>query len=783
MATIVLGAVGSSVAGPIGAIVGSTVGSVIDNFLISKLFPQDQNVTGPRLDSLQFSTAGEGTPIEWVLGPKTGVSGHVLWRDTLEEVENQEDVQAGPSSSSAGTVTSFTYFQSLAICFGEVTHNSSLYQKIERARKLLGDTKLLWDNGEVAKYDSITWYLGDQTTPDPLMEAKLGAGNVPKYKYLVYCVIERLQLADFGNRLPNLKVTLEQGADVSLQDAIRLLVDRAKLDPDVLVDVTRLPYCFRGLGVTGPVATNNSLSLLGQAYAVDARENGTQIAFIAKGFEDVVEVLTNLIGTVNEPGLTFSDTPEWEVPSSAEVTYVGWENEAQRATESYYDPTRPDESKVSMNLPMTLTSAEAQAVAKRLVWSARSERIQYDEFSLPPSLFNIAPGDVIQIDDGTQIFITETGLGTNYEMRARGHAYDQRVYRQLAIESTSNNEDQGYNPPDTHVNILQMNAPKPAGAESPGLFFAVRPDPVTAQFIGAQVFASIDDIDYTNVGSVNNSAKMGRVIAYTGFDAGPFFLDGANEFIIEMDDDTTLSTGTEAEVYAGSRNVLAVEVEDAEYGRDWEILAFVNATSLGNNQYRISNLLRGLRGTEALINSQAGAGQRVVVLDRNVGLWTYDTSIYPGILTYIKVPAEGGSLSAHDAKRVVPDARNMWPYAPTNLTSQVEYRSIGNYDVVIRWDDRTKANTEPFALVPAASDDEINQWEVEVRAGGRLSEILYTETVTDTKFEFTQAKRQTVEDAGDPFWLTDDGFTVHIRKVSSIGGVGRRASLSVERRT
>ena len=38
--------------------------------------------------------------------------------------------------------------------------------------------------------------------PDPLIAAKQGSGNAPAYRGLAYVVIDRLPIADYGNRLP-----------------------------------------------------------------------------------------------------------------------------------------------------------------------------------------------------------------------------------------------------------------------------------------------------------------------------------------------------------------------------------------------------------------------------------------------------------------------------------------------------------------------------------------------------------------------------------------------------
>ena len=53
--------------------------------------------------------------------------------------------------------------------------------------------------------------------PDTFAESILGSGNVPGYRGLAYIVFESLQLASFGNRLPNL--TFEICADTGVRQS------------------------------------------------------------------------------------------------------------------------------------------------------------------------------------------------------------------------------------------------------------------------------------------------------------------------------------------------------------------------------------------------------------------------------------------------------------------------------------------------------------------------------------------------------------------------------------
>jgi len=88
-------------------------------------------------------------------------------------------------------------------------------------RRIWADGKLIYNTSSTAttqtlmssqlRAKQLRLYKGtDDQLPDPLLEAYLGAGHVPGFHGLAYCVFEELQLAEFGNRLPNITVEVVQ---------------------------------------------------------------------------------------------------------------------------------------------------------------------------------------------------------------------------------------------------------------------------------------------------------------------------------------------------------------------------------------------------------------------------------------------------------------------------------------------------------------------------------------------------------------------------------------------
>lgn len=197
MATLVLSAVGASLGASIGGTafglssavigraVGATLGRVIDQRLLGAGSP---SVPSGKIDRFHLSSANEGASVGVTFG-RTRVGGQVIWASRFNE---EVETQAGSGKGGGGrpATQSYSYSVSLALALGE-----GVITRIGR----------IWaDGAEVARDElSLRVYNGDEEQlPDPKIEAVEGAGQAPAFRGTAYVVIEDLDLARFGNRVP-----------------------------------------------------------------------------------------------------------------------------------------------------------------------------------------------------------------------------------------------------------------------------------------------------------------------------------------------------------------------------------------------------------------------------------------------------------------------------------------------------------------------------------------------------------------------------------------------------
>ncbi len=192
MATLVLGIAGGALGsafGPSGAILGRAAGALAGYTLDQALFGTRRKVEGPRLSDLDVQASTEGAPIPRIYG-RARLSGEIIWATKFEEVSKTETQSGGKGGGAQVTTTEYSYFANFAValCEGEIT-------RVGR----------IWADGNQLDQSRFTFrvYAGDETqAQDSLILAKDGEG--PAYRGVAYVVFERMPLADFGNRLPQL---------------------------------------------------------------------------------------------------------------------------------------------------------------------------------------------------------------------------------------------------------------------------------------------------------------------------------------------------------------------------------------------------------------------------------------------------------------------------------------------------------------------------------------------------------------------------------------------------
>jgi hypothetical protein len=671
MATLVLGTAGNFVGGPILGFVGAAIGAYIDQRFLAPLLSDQSPIEGARLDDRQVQLASEGSPANWVIGPLNRVAGTVIWSTDLIETESEEDV-GGKAGGSSQSVKSYTYSVNCAIAVA-VT-DTLPGGKINRIPKIWADAKILMDGEEAPRWDEMRIHLGDQTTADPIMLASVEPGElVPSHNGTVIVSFRGLQLTDFGNRIPSMSFLAEQSVEMSVAGAISLTMQRYGFDPSEF-DVTSVSSCFRGISVSGPQQGSTILDVLLATYGIGIQESEGVYRFFQRGQEEIIEVDAGELAAQDGDSRTISrlsitDGSDTQIPQKVNVSFVNTENDLQEGSRTARRiQHRSPNNNLGLSLPVTLTPEEASSIARRVLWASEVERQKY-QFTLPPDRLKVQEGDIVRVVvDGVRhsIYVTQITRGANYILEVEGVRAQQSVYFQNGVEQAQVAEGQAGAPiPDTTVVVFDGPPLALDLHNRIGVYFAICNTDRAQAWRGATLYSAVSEASgYLRRADSPGEAVLGTCLV-PPLPCVEWLWDDRSGFVVELLGGT-LTSCTDQECVEG-RNRIAILHPTG----DWEIIGFAQVEEISETRYRLTRLIRGLRGTEHLMSGHAGGSKIVVLTDRSIGFWERGASGL-GTRDFYKGPAVGDLVSAVPSQRARCNGRTMRPLAPSHLDARRE---------------------------------------------------------------------------------------------------------------
>lgn len=271
MATLALAAVGmaigSTITTPIlggisAAVLGRAAGAALGRLIDQRILGGSEPVEVGRVVRFRVMGASEGHAIPRVYGLER-IGGQVIWASQFRE--HSEQITSGGLKGMGPKETHFSYTVSLAIalCEGEVT-------RIGR----------IWADGKEIDPNTLELRLYRGTngqTPDPLLEAVEGVGQVPAYRGLAYVVIEEMALGAFGNRVPqfNFEIARPSQPGTPADEAdLSDLVEAVALVPGTgeYGLATTPVYANEGFGKTRALNVNGTLAASDLIRSLDTLE-------------------------------------------------------------------------------------------------------------------------------------------------------------------------------------------------------------------------------------------------------------------------------------------------------------------------------------------------------------------------------------------------------------------------------------------------------------------------------------------------------------------------------
>lgn len=723
MATYALGAVGTAIGGPLGGFIGSTIGSLIDN----QLFPT--KTEGPRLNDLRVTSASYGEVLPALFGI-VRCRGLVIWSTGL--IESRTTVKQGKGGPSVQQ-TEYSYRASVAVAIGE--------GQIDGVEKILLNGKCVYDEAEGITdwglWSDLQIYPGNFTqTPDPTIESYEGAGEVPAYRGTAYVVFSDLQLADFGNRLPNFEFVTRATVDQSLAGVINDICDRAGIDPNKVSTSSLVGKTVRGYAIGNASSGVGALQPLALAFNFDIAEQDGTLRFVNRT-QGIAGLVPDAYLGGHESHEKRPETIRWQrrmttdMPREASVVYIDFDRDLQQGTQRTERQVGSAQNNLSTQLALVLSADEAREVADRLLWEAWTAQQTADA----------ATDDRCGWIECGKLYLFETPAGaealrvTNTTRGANG----------VTLLQLARDRGQIYDPSSLGApSVIPPNIPALPGdtdlafidgpllldsQDDTGFYWAV--SAVEDGWRGASILRSTDGgVNYDPIATVGTRATIGTVESALGSAPMPGVWDRANSFQVRLIfDGHSLESRTELEVLNGAN---AAWIGSAD-GQDGEIIQFADAVLVSGDLWELSTFLRGRKGTEHAIGT-SNIGDVFVLLDATTlrrsdfssADWNKARKFKP-----VSLLTTEAATTAQDFTNAGESKRPLSPVLPTAVRD-------GSGDVTLGCTRRSRLTAPGLGNGDTPLGEAVEAYALEIWTPG-FGALVRTESLSTPSFDYTSA--------------------------------------------
>lgn len=627
---------------------------------------------------------------------------------------------------------------------------------------------------QLAAGGTFRFYPGSYTQdPDPTIQADKGADNTPAYRGICYMVIQGLQLASFGNRIPNLEFEVA-GLQTTLREILTDIHTRAGTDEyDFSVSATMTTE-VDGYVISREMTPLAAISQLEQAFWFDTVEQSGEIRHIARGGHSKatfdpgdLAARNNRDGAV-QPIVT-SRLHDEALPSRASVTYKDYDRDYQPNTQVAERLKGSSEHVVNAEFAITMTNDHARQVVDRMLFDPWVARMALQAKGHPKFDF-LTPADVVGVPVAGAVVpfrLISVVRGADGLIELEARADDPFTIESVTGEvqgvgsSAVNPSPVLQGPGDTFVYLF--NAPLLDPTESVTAFtWAVDSD--SSSWVGGRLYRSGDNITFSPAKGAADRNVTGTVSAATS-DGPAEIWDRLTEIEVVLHYEThTLTSKTESEVLNGA-NAFWLGAADGSVG---EVMQFATATLVSSSPktYRLSDLLRGRRGTDHATGSHS-ADEVFVLLEssyyRNADYGISDlntTRYYKGVSTY-QTPEEVIALQAFT---------NTGEKARPRSVVHVRGERDTSNNLTATFRRRIRGFSSVFGSAVEPLDETTEAYEIDILDGPT---VVRTIEVADETFSYSAANQAT--DGLTP----GDPVSGNIYQVSATVGRGHARSFTI----
>jgi hypothetical protein len=517
-------------------------------------------------------------------------------------------------------------------------------------------------------------------------------------------------------------------------------------------DAASLRGSVDGYLVDRPMSARAAIEPLSLAFSFDAVEEGGTVVFRPRGGKPVAALKEDeLVAGGERAECRLVRAQETELPIQISLGFTEVAGDYRRATARSRRLVGASRREARAELAIVASDSVAERAADiwlQDLWAGRERA----EFSLPPSMISLSPGDVVSLEVRGRERLVEIGETADAgAIAVKARAIDPEIFAlaprppraaSVAVPSASG-------PPEAVI----LDLPALNDDAEPALqHIAVH----AAPWQGAVAVWRSSGASFERVALATTPALVGTTL--DELMPGPTGRwDRAHAFRVKLASGA-LASQSESVVLNGA-NAAAIRMPAG----DWEVLQFAEAELVDEQTYRLSRLLRGQLGSEWTMGGTIPAGAPFVKLDAALVPLARGAD-FPGRAFSYRVGRASDdvgnpNMTAFDA---AVGKTALLPWAPAQLRAARIASGIR-----IHWIRRTRFGGDSWDVMEVPLNEEAEAYRVEILHEGEIVRAIETPAP-----EVFYANADELADFGAP----QTSLTIRVAQRSAVAGAGRPRS-------
>lgn len=537
-------------------------------------------------------------------------------------------------------------------------------------------------------------------------------------------------------------------------------------------NVSQLSDSVLGYTLSTRSSAKSFLQPLMTGYLFDATDTDAKLKFVKRGGTSIVTIPASDLGASNDGGseegrnpLVGMRTQEIDLPQVVELTYFGWQNDYDNATQRALRMVTSSVQKASIQLPVVFQDQEARQRCELMMWSQWAARTTFT-FATTLQYLKYEPCDVVTVtdpDSGDTFTVRLTKCENNGQgqLKWTGVSEDPTLYTlsQAGVAGYLGYGTQtvGYAGP---TKLVMLDVPPLRDVDTSQMLY-----------LGACGYASNwpgATIQVSRDGGLTYSAGLTQLTAATiGYTTTmlPNFTGGnqpdeLSTVTVQLINGT-LSSTTYAGLMAGTNAALIGQ----------ELVFFRDATLVAPMTYKLTGFIRARQGTEWAMNSHGSGDVFVLLVSATLALVALQLADLGNTLKFMPV-TNGHAVNSANAVSVTVSDACVRPLSPSGAVA-VHGSSSSTNDITFNWTRRARVNAAWLNGTDVPLDESSESYLVKVLNG---STVMRTVTVTSAQSWVYSAAN-----------ISTDGFTsgqtitLSVAQNSDQGVLGHAATTTIQR--